>query len=251
MDRDLIDKISEPFFTTKEIGYGTGLGLATVYGIVKQNKGIAMVDSKPGEGTTSTMYLPCCHDDAISETKVSVQKTKTSRGETLLLVEDDPSILAMGLRMLEGLGYRVLSAPTPKEALRIVAQHEGTVDLLITDVIMPEMNGVELSKRLIALHPDLKLLFMSGYTADIIGPHGVLDAGGPLPAQTFFQAGVVGQGQRGIGELRCTNCCNRGGRRHHCRGNWTIKVVPLPTSVSKRSVPWCLSTTTLRAIAKP
>ncbi len=177
MAEAIIDKIFEPFFTTKDIGQGTGLGLATVYGIVKQNKGIITVDSKTGEGSTFMVYLPCYHGEAISKGVAQAPFPESSKGETLLLVEDDPSILAMGLRMLEKLGYRVLSAGTPNEALRMVAEYDGTIDLLITDVIMPEMNGLELSKRLLALHPELKLLYMSGYTADIIGPHGVLDEG--------------------------------------------------------------------------
>jgi PAS domain S-box-containing protein len=176
MEQAVIDKIFEPFFTTKEL-LGTGLGLSTVYGIVKQNNGFIRVASAPGEGATFKVYLPI-HADAEVRSKEAFDKSPAmSRGETLFLVEDDKLILEMSSVMLEKLGYRVLAADSPREALRLAAEHTGRIELLITDVIMPEMNGKELSKQLLALHPELKLLYMSGYTADVIAHHGVLDQG--------------------------------------------------------------------------
>ncbi len=179
MDREIVDKIFEPFFTTKGVGFGTGLGLATVYGIVKQNLGFINVYSELGTGTTFKIYLPCHKDKdtVLWEKEEKIECPRMSRGETLLLVEDDPTILAMVLTMLESLNYRVLTADSPKAALRCAEEHIGTIDLLITDVIMPEMNGKELATRLLALCPKLKLLYMSGYTSNVIAHHGVLDEG--------------------------------------------------------------------------
>ncbi len=176
MDRETIDKIFEPFFTTKETGRGTGLGLATVYGIVKQNSGFINVYSEPGKGTTFKIYLPR-HEGQTEKTDVteSAAQIPIARGETVLLVEDDSAIMEMGRAMLEHLGYRVLKAGGPSEALRAAEEHTGPIDLLTTDVIMPEMNGRELAARIQALRPEIKILFMSGYPADVIAGRSVLD----------------------------------------------------------------------------
>ncbi|MEE4240055.1 MAG: PocR ligand-binding domain-containing protein [Desulfopila sp.] len=177
MDSETISHLFEPFFTTKKIGQGTGLGLATVYGIVKQNHGFVGVESEPGRGTAFRIYLP--RHDTAAERKLEEETIEDMELEqqTILLVEDEAMILEMTRRMLEGQGYIVLSASTPGQAVRIAGEHAGRIALLITDVVMPEMNGRELAKNLLAHRPTLKRLFMSGYTADVIACHGVLDEG--------------------------------------------------------------------------
>lgn len=177
MDKETRDKIFEPFFTTKGIGRGTGLGLATVYGIVKQNKGFINVYSEPGHGTTFKIYLP----RYTAKTEQVQKKSPTvpvARGrETILLVEDESAILNLTKLVLESLGYRVLAALTPREAIQMVKEHVGEIHLLVADVVMPEMNGRDLARNLISLYPGLRQLFMSGYTANVIAHHGVLDEG--------------------------------------------------------------------------
>lgn len=177
MEPDVVEKIFEPFFTTKGVGQGTGLGLATVYGIVKQNHGFINVYSEPGKGTTFNIYLPRHAESGHVALQETIGIPEKSQGETILLVEDDPILLDMGQTMLERLGYCVLIGRGPLEALRVAEQKSGSIDLLMTDVIMPEMNGRELSGRLLERYPDLKVLFMSGYTANVIAHHGVLDEG--------------------------------------------------------------------------
>jgi nitrogen-specific signal transduction histidine kinase len=167
----------EPFFTTKTAGLGTGLGLATVYGIVQQNLGFITVDSEVGRGSVFTIHLPrqAATDAAAAVAAPAVQAEPGH--ETILLVEDEPAILRMTETMLTRQGYRVLPAGTPGEAMRIAREHGGHIHLVVTDVIMPEMNGRDLATALLALYPDLKRLFMSGYTADVIAHHGVLEPG--------------------------------------------------------------------------
>ncbi len=178
MEKEVQDKIFEPFYTTKEIGKGTGLGLPTIYGIVKQNNGFINVYSEPGDGTTFKLYFPS-HEEAAS----SLHSAKESTGqiltgtETVLVVEDEKTILQMSKQMLERLGYTVETAGSPSEALQIAEEYDGAIDILITDVIMPEMNGRDLSSQLLKSHPSLKTLYMSGYTANVIAHHGVLDEG--------------------------------------------------------------------------
>lgn len=175
MDKEVIEHIFEPFFTTKEVGKGTGLGLSTVYGIAQQNQGFVNVYSEPGEGTTFKIYLPRFAASAVA-TKVEKKKEiPKGHGQLVLLVEDEEMILKVGQGMLTQLGYRVLAAATPSEALRQARAHTGDIELLITDVIMPEMNGRDLANILVGVIPGLKCLFTSGYTADIIAHHGVLD----------------------------------------------------------------------------
>jgi two-component system, cell cycle sensor histidine kinase and response regulator CckA len=177
IDKEILDKLFEPFFTTKEVGKGTGLGLPMIYGIVKQNNGIVNVYSEPGEGTTFKIYIPRHIGEDKREQKQSAGLSLVGGHETVLLVEDEPILLQMGKAMLERLGYRVLDANSPAEAVKIAEEHKNDIHLLITDVIMPEMNGRDLADKLLSLHPHLKLLFMSGYTADVIAHHGVLDPG--------------------------------------------------------------------------
>ena len=176
MDKEVLENLFEPFFTTKGIGQGTGLGLSTVYGIVKQNMGFINVYSEPGAGTTFRIYLPRymgAHEG------VSVEGRSQIEGgpETILLVEDEAAILNLGREMLESLGYRVLPAGTPGEAIKLAEEHVGEIDLLVTDVVMPEMSGWDLCMRLLSLYPNLKRLLMSGYTANIIADHGILKEG--------------------------------------------------------------------------
>lgn len=177
MSKEVLEHLFEPFFTTKEVGKGTGLGLAMVFGAVKQNKGFIDISSTPGAGTTFTIYLPR-HIDNTEQLQAEVVAKPGSRGhETILLVEDEQAILEVTKIMLETQGYTVLSANTPGKAISMAREHAGEIQLLMTDVIMPEMNGRDLAKSLLSLYPHLKRLFMSGYTADIIAHHGVLEEG--------------------------------------------------------------------------
>ncbi len=174
MDRETLAQIFEPFFTTKEQGKGTGLGLATVYGIVKQNNGFVNVYSEPGQGTTFSIYLPCFASETVA-TETRPADEPTGGTETVLLVEDEAALLHLGQTILQRLGYTVLPANTPMAALELAREHAGEIHLLITDVVMPEMNGRDLAQRLSSLRPAMQCLFMSGYTADVIAHHGVLD----------------------------------------------------------------------------
>lgn len=178
MDQTTLNNLFEPFFTTKDVGQGSGLGLSTVYGIVKQNNGFINVYSEIGEGTIFKIYLPQYNDATVSRNLSSVANTAPKGNETILLVEDEEAILTMTQIMLEGLGYTVITAATPGEAVAMVKKSRySSIHLLITDVVMPEMNGRDLSKKLIHLYPALKCLFMSGYTENVIAHHGVLDSG--------------------------------------------------------------------------
>jgi PAS domain S-box-containing protein len=177
MDEETLAQIFEPFFTTKELGKGTGLGLSTIYGIVKQNKGFVNVCSEPGQGTTFNIYLPRHFGKTTENRTKDPAKVDEGGNETILLVEDEPSILSMTTTMLERLGYTVVAAANPGEAIRLAREHAGSIDLLMTDVVMPEMNGRDLAKSIRLSYPDIKRLFMSGYTADVIAHHGVLDEG--------------------------------------------------------------------------
>ncbi|OGR27852.1 MAG: hypothetical protein A2277_18395 [Desulfobacterales bacterium RIFOXYA12_FULL_46_15] len=178
MDRNTLDHIFEPFFTTKEIGRGSGLGLATVYGIVRQNNGFINVYSEPEKGTSFKIYLPRQTETILPNPKTGFKDKPPTGTETILLVEDEEAILKMTRIMLERLGYTVLAAQMPGEAIRIVEESNSRViHLLMTDVVMPEMNGLDLSEKIRSHQPGLKCLFMSGYTANVIAHHGVLDKG--------------------------------------------------------------------------
>ena len=175
MDKETLDHLFEPFFTTKEMGKGTGLGLATIYGIVRQNSGFIDVESKKGEGTTFTIYLPK-YDGPLQDTlEAEFETIKQGNGETILLVEDEDAIMRMGEMMLNRLGYKVIAADTPGEALRIAKEKGPEIQLLFTDVVMPGMNGKDLAEAIRSSSPDLKVLYMSGYTANVIEQHGVLE----------------------------------------------------------------------------
>lgn len=178
MDKETQEHIFEPFFTTKPVGKGTGLGLATVYGAVKQNSGFIQVASAPERGTELTIYLPRYKSTASDQVSTEIPEKLCAQGsQTVLLVEDEPAILEMIMLMLDSLGYCVLSADTPGKAIRLAKEHAGEIQLLMTDVVMPEMNGRDLTQNLLPLYPNIKRLFMSGYTADVIAHHGVLETG--------------------------------------------------------------------------
>lgn len=177
ISQETLQNVFEPFYTTKDVGKGTGLGLATVYGIVKQNDGFINAYSEPDQGTIFRIYLP----RYLAETEILEKKTSDTinpdGAETILLVEDEPSILRMTRMMLERMGYKVLAAGTPGGAIALAREYAGQIHLLMTDVVMPEMNGRDLAGNLLALYPDLKRLFMSGYTANLIAHHGLLAEG--------------------------------------------------------------------------
>ncbi len=175
MNEETLKNIFEPFFTTKEFGKGIGLGLSTIYGIVKQNSGCIDVHSQPGEGTVFELYLPRYEEEPEDAREESAAEPAAKN--TVLLVEDELSILQLTRRMLEQLGHTVLVASAPAEALRIARQHPESIEILMTDVVMPEMNGRDLANELLFLYPQLRCIFMSGWTADIIANHGVMEPG--------------------------------------------------------------------------
>ncbi len=164
MEKATQERLFEPFFTTKGLGKGTGLGLATVYGVVKQNKGFISVYSEPGQGTCFKIYFPRYVGARAEEVKAQQREIPQGRGELILLVEDEISILHLAQTMLEQLGYQVIAAATPGEMLHRITDLSAPIRLLITDVILPEMNGRELADRIKEIHPDVQCLFMSGYT---------------------------------------------------------------------------------------
>ncbi len=184
MDEATKAHLFEPFFTTKAAGKGTGLGLATVYGIVKQNRGFLGVQTELGRGTTFQIYLP----RAVSTSLPAEESARAGllRGtETILLVEDEPQVLVLGQRILRQYGYHVLAAQLPEEAIQLATSFSEPIHLLVTDVVMPGMNGRELSERLTTIKPGLKCLYMSGYTADVVAHEGVLEEGVQLLQKPF------------------------------------------------------------------
>jgi PAS domain S-box-containing protein len=199
MDAETLVHAFDPFFTTKELGHGTGLGLATVYGIVRQNQGFASASSEPGVGTTFSIYLP--RQDAAPDPSPDPSPDPPSDplsgeaggpgSETILLVEDEPAILTLATRALEGQGYVVLPASAPKDALRLAEAHPGAIDLLLTDVIMPEMNGRALADELRSTHATMKVLFMSGYTSDVITGHGTPESDAHFIPKPFHLRDLV------------------------------------------------------------
>jgi signal transduction histidine kinase/CheY-like chemotaxis protein len=168
MDQETLAHIYEPFFTTKEVGKGTGLGLSTVYGIVKQNNGYIMAESVPGTGSNFKIFLPRHSEPAEPRPDQETGRRLLRGHETVLLVEDEASILKMTSKMLEGLDYQVLAAATPTEAIRLAQSYPEPIHLLLTDLVMPDMNGRDLAQNVISFRPDIKCLFMSGYKADVI-----------------------------------------------------------------------------------
>jgi PAS domain S-box-containing protein len=191
MDKGVQEHIFDPFYTTKEIGKGTGLGLSTIYGIVKQNNGFIWVYSEPGQGSTFKIYLPKVKGKFKEEKKEQTSVENLGGSETVLIVEDDNSLRKLAQKSLQPHGYRVLVAENGEDALRISKEHEGTIDLLITDVVMPKMDGKETAERLQPLHPQMKVIYMSGYTDDAIVHHGVLEPGLNLLEKPFSPEGFA------------------------------------------------------------
>ena len=192
IDRQTLELIFEPFFTTKPRGEGTGLGLATVYGIVKQNNGFINVYSEPGKGTTFRIYLSAHEAETAIESKRDLAKKPTGT-ETVLVVEDEESLLSLAERMLKQLGYTVLPANSPVMAIQLAEEYDGDIHLLLTDVVLPEMSGRDLCERLCEKRPGLKCLYMSGYTANVITHHGVLDQGCHFLQKPFSREALAGK----------------------------------------------------------
>jgi CheY-like chemotaxis protein len=192
MSPETMRQIFEPFFTTKDEGMGTGLGLATVFGIVKQSGGDISVDSEPGRGTTFKVYLPRAQAE-VDRIEPAAVSTEPSRGsETILLVEDEELVRNLVRKMLDQRGYTVLEARGVGHALELAHDHNGAIDLLLTDVVMPELSGRELAERLAVERPEMKVLYTSGYAGDAITHHGVLEPGiaflaKPLTATSLAQ----------------------------------------------------------------
>ena len=185
MSPDVLAHIFEPFFTTKEVGKGTGLGLATVYGIVKQHGGYVGIESAAGTGTAVTIYLARVAASADSVAATESAAPLVAASGTVLVVEDEGELRELTTEVLGMAGYSILSAGSPREALDVARRHQGPIDLLLTDVVMPGMSGRDLADRLVPDHPGMKVLYMSGYTDDAIVHHGVLDPGTALLQKPF------------------------------------------------------------------
>ncbi|MCR4376316.1 MAG: PAS domain S-box protein [Acidobacteria bacterium] len=190
MDEDTRARIYEPFFTTKAPGKGTGLGLSTVYGIIKQSGGFIEVESEVGRGTSFKVYLPQVAK-AVGTDRVGPTEVTHAGTETILIVEDDAGLRKLATRVLAPAGYHVLGAASGEEALGLLERHEGPVHLLLSDVVMPGMNGRQLAERLVPARPRMKVLFMSGYTDDTIVRHGVSDAEMPFLSKPFTSVALL------------------------------------------------------------
>jgi len=192
MDEATVSRIFEPFFTTKEMGKGTGLGLATVYGIVKQSSGHILVYSEPGHGTTFKIYLPSADHKIGLESKSEAETVSPKQqGATILLVEDDEIMRSLTRQLLQEHGYNVVEADDGKSALERVGSHPGPIDLLLTDVVMRRMSGPELVERLNASHPNLKVVYMSGYTGELMAEREVLKRGITLLEKPFTRTALL------------------------------------------------------------
>jgi PAS domain S-box-containing protein len=191
MDAATQSRIFEPFFSTKEAGRGTGLGLSTVYGIVKQSGGFILVGSEPGQGTTFTIYLPQAADTGAELRRPLPPPVETGGTETLLVVDDDVPLRAMTARVLARAGYKVLVAANGEDAVHVVGRHDGPLHLLLTDVVMPGLSGPQLAERLVPLHPRLKLLFTSGYMNDTLLRAGVAEHATQFLSKPFTIEGLM------------------------------------------------------------
>jgi two-component system, cell cycle sensor histidine kinase and response regulator CckA len=192
MEADVQERIFEPFFTTKPVGQGTGLGLSTVYGIVKQSGGYIWAYSEPGEGSVFKVYLPEARVASQSDEPAIEYATAPAGGsETILVIEDEDIVRNLACRGLRDHGYNVVEARNGAQALRYIREHPGVVDLVISDVVMPEMGGRDLGKSLATLDPDLPMLFMSGYTGEDVVQRGLLDANAPFQQKPFTPVGLA------------------------------------------------------------
>jgi CheY-like chemotaxis protein len=177
MDGEAQTHIFEPFYTTKAAGRGTGLGLSTVYGIVKQSEGYIWVYSEVNRGTTFKLYLPCVEGSAAPEIGATKDNVVSQGSETILLAEDEEAVRELARTVLASYGYAVIEATSAEQAEELFGEHNGKIDLLLTDVVMPGMSGRELARRLSLRAPQMRVLFMSGYTDNLIAQGGVLEAG--------------------------------------------------------------------------
>jgi len=192
MEADVQERIFEPFFTTKPIGQGTGLGLSTVYGIVKQSGGYIWVYSEPGEGSVFKVYLPQARVASEPDEPTTEFVTPSGRGsETILVIEDEPIVRNLACRGLRDHGYDVVEARNGAQALRYVREHPQMIELVISDVVMPEMGGRELGQLLAKFDPELPILYMSGYTGEDVVQRGLLDPGAPFQQKPFTPAGLA------------------------------------------------------------
>ncbi|MEP6863183.1 MAG: PAS domain-containing protein [Deltaproteobacteria bacterium] len=191
MDKATLARIFEPFFTTKDKGKGTGLGLATVFGIVKQSGANIFVYSEPGIGTVFKLYFPKAGGSITVEPPVAEPEPGPQQGGTILLVEDEDPLRALARNILRRQGYVVLEAPNAGEAFLISEQHGGNIDLLLTDVVLPRMSGRQLAERLAPLRPKMKVLFMSGYTDDTILQHGIIESGVAFLQKPFTPTSIT------------------------------------------------------------
>jgi CheY-like chemotaxis protein len=191
MTRDVAERAFEPFFTTKPKGSGTGLGLATVYGIITQAGGAARLYSEPGMGTTFTALLPVTDDAAPVEEQQAEAPPRALGAEVVLVVEDEDLVREVALRVLRRAGYQVLTAPDGPTAIRLAAAHDGPIDALLCDVVMPKMLGREVAERIVAERPGTSVVFMSGYAEPVLGARGTLDPGMRLVEKPFTESDLL------------------------------------------------------------
>jgi CheY-like chemotaxis protein len=191
MEPEIQERIFEPFFTTKPIGQGTGLGLSTVYGIVKQSGGYVWVYSEPGEGSVFKIYLPAAAPSGPDEIRAQSLEVPVKGTERILVIEDEDIVRNLACRGLKDHGYSVVEASNGIQALRYIRAHPGSIDLVITDVVMPQMGGRELAEQLLRYEPDLPVLFMSGYTGDDVVHRGLLDPEAPFQQKPFTPVGLA------------------------------------------------------------
>ena len=190
MTADVIEHVFEPFFSTKQAGAGTGLGLATVFGIVGQADGHILIFSEPGLGTTFTITLPVTAEVTVAKAE-PLPHQRTARGETVMVVEDELALREVTKRMLTCHGYNVITASNGLEALKIASEHEGEIHLLLTDVVMPQMLGKEVAEKMAAIKPGIEVLFMSGYARPVLASQGRLDPNVTLIEKPFSGADLL------------------------------------------------------------